>query len=263
MIRNKWITSCGLAVLIAVGAYWISSITASAKQPSMITESLMIKDKMLNAIDHYTTAKGTYLHRSSAGSLEQISFDVRQGSNPGSHIQISNEQGIVHKTGTASGGQILITSEKDKSYNLASVSQNTNPPTAEREQNKDGKAYYFYRNDPSAPIDAGNVTFPQALAFWLKDGKYKIVGYETYLNRDATVIEGDVLPEKRSAGKSFKMWVDTKTGILLRFLINTDSPKPAMEIKVLDIKIDEADRNEAFDLTPPESYTNKFNKAVS
>ncbi|MFC3767510.1 hypothetical protein [Paenibacillus sp. GCM10012303] len=263
MINKKWIVSSCIVAIIAISSYTISRSSAEAEQTSSTSEHLVIKDKMLNAIDHYTTAKGTYLYRSSAGSIEQINFDVRQGSNPGSHIQISNEQGIVHKTGTASGGQILITSEKDKSYKLASISQNPNPPTAEREQNKDGKAYYIYRNDPAAPIDAGNVTFPQALAFWLKDGKYKIVGHETYLNRDATVIEGDVLPEKRSAGKTFKMWVDSKTGILLHFLVNSDSSKPAMEIKVLDIEIDEADRNEAFDLTPPESYTNKSNKSVS
>lgn len=255
MIRNKWITSCGLAVLIVFGVYWISSISANTTQPSVVTESLMIKQKMLNAIDHYTTAKGTYLYRSSSGSLEQISFDVRQGNNPGSHVRISNEQGIVHKTGTASGGQILITNEKDKSYKLASISQNPVPLATEREQNKDGEAYYIYRNDPAAPIDAGNVTFPQALAFWLKDGKYKIVGHETYLNRDAAVIEGEVLPEKRSAGKTFTMRVDTETGILLHFLINSDSPKPAMEIKVLNIEIDDTDRNEAFNLTPPESFT--------
>lgn len=236
-MKKRWMIGCAvIAGTLVLGGYSFQANRISASHAEAAQQPHEIKEKMLNAIDYYSYAKGSYYKLSSSGNVQHIDFEVRQGEHPGSHVMIRDEQGNVIKTGTADSEQIVIADERSQSLKKAATNSSNKKPEGPRKKMVGGEAHYIYRNDPASPIDGGNVTFPQQLAFWLDDDtkNYKIVGEETYLDRAVTVIEGKVIEGK--SGDQFTMLVDTETGILLHFLTMTKDKK-TMEIKVEDIEI--------------------------
>lgn len=258
MKKSLIIGSVVLAGTIIMGGYYYNTSIISASSIPATQQQQEIKEKMLNAIDYYSYAKGSYYNLSSSGNVQYIEFEVQEGNNPGSHVIIKDDKGKLIKTGTANSEHIVITNELDQTFKKATTNSNNKKPEGPRKKVVDGETYYINRNDPASPADGGKVTFPQQLAFWLDDetNNYKIVSQETYLDRAVTVIEGKVIEGK--SGDQFRMLVDTETGILLHFYVTTKNEK-TLEIKVeeIDIITDISTNSNEFDLSIPEGYTDK------
>jgi outer membrane lipoprotein-sorting protein len=259
--KKRIVGSVVLAGTLLFGGYYYGDRVINADNPSVTKQQLEIKEKMQNAIDYYTFAKGSFFMKKSSGEVQFVDFEVHEGAEPGSHIMIRNENNEVIKTATADAQYIIITNDKERSYIMASKSADNKKPEGPRKKVIDGQTFFTYRNDPASPADAGSVTFPQQLAFWLDTEKnnFKIAGEELFLNRNATVIEGKVIEGKK--GDQFKMLVDTETGILLHFLVTNNAGEIIQEIKVQEIEIGKNKDTEPFKLTIPEGYTDRSSKA--
>jgi hypothetical protein len=183
---------------------------------------------MLNAVDNFQTVKGSY--RTIIKPLnvdESLYFEIAEGKNPGSYVKVTD-----NKTNTVteqrSDGQYILKQDKDKEYKKLKLSTNTGKPSGPRKtKSASGENVYINRVDPAISGPAQSVVLPQAYAFWLNDetNNYSIVGNETFLGRNATVIEGvhdQDMAIKHDATK-FKLWVDSETGVLLKLIETNES----------------------------------------
>jgi outer membrane lipoprotein-sorting protein len=133
-------------------------------------------------------------------------------------------------------------------------------------KNEKGEAVFVKRPNPAFSSSADDVIFPQDYAFWLTPANHKILGEEKLLDRPVTVIEGQhddsILAEKHQA-THFKMWVDTKTGVLLKLVETNDKNEVTNSIEVLSIEFDKkADTAQLSAFTPPTDYKDVTRKPV-
>ncbi|WP_341301530.1 hypothetical protein MHB44_02935 [Lysinibacillus sp. FSL H8-0500] len=212
-----------------------------------------IKHKMLNSIDNYETVSGTYHTYLKPLGIDTLSnFEIDESRNPGSYIEeIDNKTGysIVRQS---DGKQFAEINHKAKEYMVATVVNqskefDTSKPRAFK--NTNDQMEYIYRPDPAVAYN--DVTFPQVYAFWLEDNITSITP-DTHLNRDVNVIKGKLskdLSEKRKS-KSFEMWVDNKTGVLLKLIDRNSEGEVINKIEVTSIE---------FDINPNNSKLSEFN----
>ncbi|MCY9592500.1 hypothetical protein PC41400_23195 [Paenibacillus chitinolyticus] len=226
-----------LSINSSVGAdgvrvYYSTNTIVSTQENTVESENLKldaasIKEKMLNAIDYYNYVRGSFLYDfSNSNQKYTIDFEVDQSKNLGSNIVLkdsSTKENLFRVT--SSSNEIIQVDEKNKKYSKSSKTAERTKilaPRISKDKGPDGEEanQYMYRNDPANASAASTVTFPQTIAFWLDDElkNYKITGQEDLLNRKATVIEGKLSKElsEKLLSTSFKLWVDTETGILLK-----------------------------------------------
>lgn len=210
-----------------------------------------IKNKMLNSIDYYKDVQGSYKNKTQHRDVT-VEFEVDESNDLYSHILIKDKTGIK-KNSVADKDSIVDINDKDKSYvkvikgkidesKLKNLREN---PRVKK--NEKGEAVHIFRADPASAQDAEIVTFPQQIAFWLNDDEnnYTIVGQEKFLNRESTFIEGTLTSDLSSKFKAnkFKMWVDTKTGVLLKLVTLNDMNQETSNIEVINIEFDAGIKN--------------------
>jgi hypothetical protein len=214
---------------------------AKADEFQPLTEGQIIRDKMLNSVDNFGYSKGSFTYTIASGDSTQVQFEVQEGTNPGSHIQIKD----IVKSGTfllnkvSDGKTILVKDETNKSYQKDNVHQPQAIVGSRKIVNEDKTATFLYRQDPATATLADRVVFPQEVAFWLDDneGNFNVVRHENMLGRDATVIEGTIPKGMIDRAKSFTVWVDSDTGILLGLEATQADGTPYTSIIVHDIVI--------------------------
>lgn len=238
-----------LTVLIAATGYQISVANSNdnnnssnvSQQEAKVIDSTSIKEKMLNAILYYEDVRGNFKHITPSRNIV-VEFEVKENKSPYSNVKVKSK-GQVIKESVADENAVVNIYPEEKVYNKiqkAPIDQNKLNKRTLSMSDKDGKALIKIKPDPATAQDAQIVTYPQQVAHWLDDTKenYKIIGNESFLDRDATVIEGallDELTEKFNADR-FKMWVDTETGVLLKLITTNDDGRETSVIEVQEIE---------------------------
>ncbi|MBY0085355.1 MULTISPECIES: hypothetical protein [Brevibacillus] len=205
-----------------------------------------IREKMLNAIDYYEYVEGEFKY-DVAGKKYTAEFVVQQGKNPGSRTVLKDPSGKTSQELVADEEFVLQLNNTSKTYLKMKSSSSVEVPKGERvkkEKDPDGKEanVYIYRQDPAKALIAKTVTFPQEYGFWLDDKakNYKITGEEMFLERNAVVISGELSEDlsKKLNSTSFEMWVDEKTGVLLKLITTDKGGDIKNSIEVLNINFE-------------------------
>ncbi|MFD0695423.1 sigma-E factor regulatory protein RseB domain-containing protein [Paenibacillus sp. GCM10027628] len=250
-IKVVGVSILSLAAIVFISSYLLETNTKAATpidNSSVQSNSspISIKNKMLNAIDNYQRVKGSYKNITKNRNVT-VDFDVEQGQSPYSHILLKNIDGSKKKEVVSDSNYLLETDEINRTFTKEKKVLNREKIETTREsKNSKGQREFKYRSDPATAQDAQLVTFPQQIAFWLNDDQknYEIVGTENLLNRDTTVIQGylnSTLSEK--FGNSFKLWVDTNTGVLLKLITFDQKQQETSRIEVSDIEFDNVTPN--------------------
>lgn len=261
---KKWAIAA-MFVTAAVGVYSLIAVhganasNLSKETANVQSEARVIRDKMLNAVDHYSYAKGSFLSTNTQGDTRRIIFEVVQGENPGSRVLVEDEHGNKLRE-RISDANILVTKDfSNKTFTKSSIVKWGKPEDSRTSKNEDGNNVYIYRRAPASASYAAEVTFPQEVAFWINDEEKNVtsIGHTTMFGREATIIKGSMLKSMRGKAEKFAMYVDTETGILLGLETTRDDGTPGMSVKVEEIVIDQEPGMTAssFDTSDPVGYT--------
>lgn len=226
-----------LAVL-CLGYFQVNNVDSSveAKETSESVDSTSsltqddVKNMMINSIDNFTSAKGEFTYYSIPAGFDcTVSYEVSNVEGDyASHIVTTNNTTGDIEENYFDGVNFTTIRHGEKNYESYVISAEVIDPGKElysfdsrKTTNFDGEPVTFYRIDPTKMGMAGNSLFPQGFAFsYLEDNSlWSITGYEEYLGREVVVLEGypgDYQAEKIQS-ESFKMWVDTETGALLKY----------------------------------------------
>ncbi|MEJ8543779.1 hypothetical protein [Brevibacillus borstelensis] len=220
---------------------------SSLEANSTINSSVSVQSKMLNAIDYYQSATGSYRAiLTPIGVDEIVDFEVYRGENPRSHVKVMDNKSKVLKETAFDGKMFMSINHTNKTYlqNKTATQQQTvalDQNTPRSYKNDQGELAFVKRQDPAFSGVANDVLFPQDYAFWLTPNNHKVVGEEKLLNRATIVIEGEhddpILAEKHQS-THFKMWVDKETGVLLKLVETNSKNEVTNSIEVLSIEFD-------------------------
>ncbi|MDQ0888750.1 outer membrane lipoprotein-sorting protein [Paenibacillus sp. V4I9] len=248
-----WLGSCALFAgliifsiqkgIILPDTYHQTSTNHNENIPNYET----IQVRMLNAIDNYKDIKGTY----KIGN-QRVEFEVAEGDSPGSYTKITENTGQVVEI-ISDGVNVLNLNHQSKTFRKL-VNPTPEPVKGPRiYRNENGTTSYIHRPDPASAASAW-VTFPENYAFMLTDGK--IVRQEKYLERDATIIEGNPnedLPKNFGANQ-FKIWVDSETGILLKVIGTNEKNEVVHSLEVTSIQINKGIDRSKFSTDVPSGW---------
>lgn len=206
-------------------------------------EILSIQNKMFNAIDYYKTIQGSFrIYFSNIQQDQVVDFEINHDNNAVSHTIVRNSTGekIEH---IFDGNYLYYLDHNQKTFDQSKVAIESvnNSIEAQVARNNNNEKVFVRRQDPTWAHIANEVTLPQNYAAWLSEGTAEIVATETLLGREVTVIEGTLEPylANKLGAKNYKLWVDSKTGVLLKLEGTDDGGNKAYFIEVTDIKFDE------------------------
>lgn len=237
-------------------------------------EKQKIQTLMLNSIDHFNTAKGSFEYFTGDDKL-LVEYQTDLSMNPRSYEKV---RGIATKNhpslteGTLEPGYEIATYDGEslnnynsgsKDFQTNSITKDSKPQThsvktpkitiEERNQLKDSsidqrisgtgeEKTYISRRDPSYMRIAKTSLFPEDIAMgYMEDQtKWNITGQENIAGIDTLIIEGELnnyYSQKYNAGK-FKLNVDPNTGILLQMEVTDSSNNVKQSLKTKTIEID-------------------------
>lgn len=218
-----------------------STLTEQPLISNLDPKVAVIQNKMLNAVDYYKNIRGSFDVKFTNNQQEQsVDFVVSEENSPGSYTKITGKNGMVIEQ-KSDGNSLLGLDYSAKSFEKSKVAKVEKVKGPRYFKDETGKPVYVHRHDPAQAHAAHEVTLPQNYAFWLSNSDSKVIGYEKLLNRNVSVIEGkhDTYLSKKLGANTFKMWVDTATGTLLKLEGKDTNGKVAYFIKVNDIKFDQ------------------------
>lgn len=226
------------------------SVTASDKKN-------YIYDRMLNTEDFYKTLTGKY-HRAypTRGDDYTVEYQVVNGPKHMSYEVYKgngNAQSISYCNGStvklvAKGGEI----QSDKSELVRSSFMDPNAEkfnfmplvkaTSRIKTDSSKINTYFYRPDLNALNHSRESVVPQEMAFgYLSDfSKWSIAGQETVAGRNCFKIEGKLTGEyaRKLNAYSYTLWVDSETGILLKYKNYGKNGQETDSLETLQISVD-------------------------
>ncbi|PFJ17653.1 hypothetical protein COD67_14430 [Bacillus cereus] len=230
-------------------------------------EKQKIQTLMLNSIDHFKTAKGSFEYfNGDTNELIEYQTDLTMKPRYYEKVQelaIENHSSL--KEGDIVGGYEINTydGENLNIYNNGFPKRNSKPyaynvktpPRTQEEVNKyknstinkritvepDGEKVYIHRLDPSYMRIAKTILLPEdyAMGYMEDSTKWNITGQETIAGIDTVIIEGqlnDYYTTKYNGG-NFKLNVDPKTGIMLQMIVTDSSNTVKQFIKTRTIEI--------------------------
>lgn len=198
-----------------------------------------LQQRMLDAVDRYRDAAGSVdVHFGNNGQDEAIDFEVSQSARS-SFVRIARGGDRVEEH-VSRDGSTLSLYPQSASYR-STRNADASPPAGTRQyRNARCEPVFVHRPDPSGAVGADAVLSPQNYAFWLSTEDVRIAGRQRLLGRNATVVvgkHGDYLGSKLGAD-SFRMWVDSDTGVLLKLIGSDRQGKQAYSIVVRDLRLD-------------------------
>lgn len=265
--------------LMLVGFFIFNNDSTSVEaQEESTTEAKLtqdeIKNKMVNSIDYFEYASGEFTYTSEAAGFDySVSYNVVNV--PGEYKSKVTYYDNASQCGfdTVFDGQTLYDVDHKAEYYIESDIMAANAPYAPEEWSDEDKAYenriepapngenvYYYREDPTYMSIAKASLFPQEVAFgYLQDNNmWAITGYEEYLGREVAVLEGDLNEyyQDKTQGSTFKMWVDTETGILLQKEVYNESGEVVEKLETTSFTLnDPSTATYDYSYTVPSGYT--------
>lgn len=230
-----------------------------------------VKNKMINSIDYFETASGEFIYTSEAAGFDfTVTYEVSNiEGNYASHVVSTNNITGGVEENYYDGTNFTTMEHGEKTYDEITVLTPTADKAEElytydnRTKNTlNGEPLTYYRYDPTQMGMAGNSLFPQGFAYsYLEDDNYwAITGYENYLGRSVVVLEG--YPGDYQADKiesdTFKMWVDTETGILLKYESYNSNGEVVERLETTSFELNNPTLSELdYSCTIPEGYSDE------
>ena len=187
--------------------------------------------KMLNTIDHINLLELTMTTSMLTQGETTLTYKINIDDGVSNEIEYVNGE-LRSETFSADGNMVNVNHFYKVYYDhyLPCYTREDTPyiPLAERIETMDGglPAYTYRRNITNCPL-ASYCIVPEGLAYsYLKNfEKWEITGDEEYLGRECVLIEGTTTPyfNEKHGGDSFKMTVDSETGILMEFEVYGDN----------------------------------------
>lgn len=267
------IASVGLTVsLLGSNAFAKNYYESSTSIPDNSLEfKEEIQNKMVNSIDYFNKAKGTYTFSSKTlDVVNNVDFQVELGDKSMSYTKLKVTDNFKEKIieRKYNGDEILYLDQINKKYkkfadgnkegrNKDSKLKGT--PAKERYIKENGKIVgVHHRKDPSFMTIASEVLFNQNIALgYLNDySKWNIVDETNYLGFDAVVINGtlDDYYQVKHKAVTFTLWVDKNTGILLKNEEYDNNGDVVDSLIVNKLKLTENLDSDKFKLDIPHDY---------
>lgn len=251
---------------------------ATAIDPQMVAEySALTKDniyyKMLNTVDFFNTASGEVTNCSQSGEFS-VDFSVNMISAQTyekveaeeTDIEVYCEDGLAYTFNNLAETKHVRLSMPSKmrltrmalkdSADTKIVMDSSDRITIESDGNK---GYHYRQNTTNAFYSSSLCLFPQELASgYLSDQSlWEITGQINYLGRNCAVINGTADPAygAKLNVNTFIMYVDTETGILLKYEGFDESGEKTDFIEVSQFTLNPVASRSFISLNSYESYT--------
>ncbi|MFK4467524.1 hypothetical protein [Bacillus sp. RC252] len=234
---------------------------------SIEREKLAIQNKMVNSIDNFQTAKGSFTYYVKLAKFnDTIVFDVNLKDTPASFYTVKSPDGKTESITVYDGEQKLDVNSSAKEYMLTPVAREQAPvdsqaiPAQERyiKDENDNSEGVKLRKAPANMGLASEVLFSQNIALgFLEDySKWKFEADEIYLGLPVKVITGEVSDnfKERHGSSTFKMWIHRDTGMLLNFEEYDSKGEKVVAIKVNDIKLNTPSDTQKFKIQELDGY---------
>lgn len=252
----------------------MSSSVIKAESPAQLAAKEEIHTKMLNSIDHFDRVKGSFTYHSDAANYEYlVEYNVNVKNTPSSHVKIrsTNNEYLEHSFSQDTG--VVSLDHKQKAFKKHEVAEFNQVPLNKNVKSRytttpQGEKVYNSRLDPTFMNMASLSVFPQdfGLGFLEDYSKWEITSNNEKVNgHEVTTIEG-VLNEsyqQRHQTKTFKMWVHTSTGILLKMEEYNKDGKATEYVITHDIKINDNKIEKPKKLNVPSEYKEKVYKSMN
>jgi hypothetical protein len=236
-----------------------------------------IQTLMLNSIDHYKTAKGSFEYFSESGNFHiSVDYQTDLSDSPKSYEKVrglakENKNGITtaaepgYEVSVYDGENLINYNSGSSDYQTNSVTKSNVPiktivkvgKVSEKERNYlknttiherittvDGEKAYIHRIDPSYMGIAKTSLFPEDIAMGLlaDDARWDITGQENIAGVKTVVIEGKLNSEysKRYNAKTFKLNIEPNTGIMIQMEVFDSSGTIKESIKTKNIEINKS-----------------------
>lgn len=217
-------------------------------------EKIELQLKMYNSVLYYETVQGQYQETDYLREQkEQVKFKISEGDTPGGTVQININDNIYIEEKSNGNKRIVYEDSpegeivtEDKRTMVDKFTQNLFEKWETLKDAfvimNDGIPGYNYRERPSYIHYSSFITFPQAPAHYLRVlENWEIKEEGTLLGRKVKVIEGefDKNSKEKFRSETFKMWVDTESGVLLKYISYDRDGKMTKEVQVNEIKFNE------------------------
>lgn len=222
----------------------IAAATRSSPCASLMptgAELRALQQRMLDSAHRYGTAAGTYRIRfGNNGQRETVDFEVSQNERA-SYVRVTGHDGTA--TEFVSDGRSMLTLHPQRaSYALVELAPDVQeePSTPRVYRDAACDPVYVHRADPAGAAAAADVLAPANYAFWLSQPGSRIVGKDRLLGRSVTVAAGrhDPVLARKLGAATYTMWVDDRTGTLLRLVGQGTTGRRAYAIEVEGISFD-------------------------
>lgn len=283
----KKIAPYGLTLVLVAGVsiYLNNTITVSASNNASTSESSNVTKtqsissnsitpitkeeihyKMLNSVDNFKTAKGSFVYDSKiANEHIVVDYQVDLGQSPKSYekIQGNINQTSINQEHIFDGQDRNYLDNNGKKYTKDKVNKSPGDlkdksVQARYQKNSNGEKVYLYRNNPAMMRDASMSLFPQQMITgYLEDySKWNIVSETTLNGLNAVVIEGDLNDyyKTKLGSAKFKWWVHKDTGIVLQFEEYDSNGNVISYLKTQSISIDGTIDGEKFKAKIPNDF---------
>lgn len=221
-----------------------------AEDPALIA----LQRRMLDAVDHFRDVTGSFeVMFSNISRHDLVEFELSEQT-PGSYVRVTDRLGQVIEH--AFDGRSLVQLDRGRAQARTRRFVASTVSGARQYFTAACEPVFVSRPDPAAAFAATEVTLPQNYAFWLSSPDARIVGSAALLDRSATVVEGrhdNYLRDKLGAS-SFRMWIDDKTGALLRLVGSDEHGGVAYYVAVKDIAFDRGVDRSHFAIAVPAGW---------
>jgi hypothetical protein len=226
-----------------------------------------IQDKMVNSIDYFTSAKGSYHYYTEHSKADYtVDFDVNvKGSAPVSYTKIKKKDASEF-TMIYDGNEVLQADSKTKKFKKMPVFKDDNnssqasPAKQRYYKGPDGKVQGVkLRKDPAYMGAATEILFNQNIALgFLEDySKWKIDSEEQLNGFYAIVLSGELesnYKEKHKA-ETFKIWTHKDTGIMLKMEEYNKQGKVVYSIATQNLELNKPVDYNKIQFTSPANFT--------
>lgn len=259
------------SLLTGVGIYSIDKKLETAKAAETVTLNQdKIHSKMLNSIDNFKSAQGTFVYKSkAAGFNHSVDYKIQTRNGNRSNVKIKDS---VQEINTVYDGQTLVQTFPEKeSYEELKIdekvteeqvkSDKADKSIESRYDHSKNEKVYNYRTDPTYMSAASVSLFPQEIAVgFLEDySKWEISGHMKYLGQNAVIISGtfnEYYAEKHQAD-TFKLWVDENRGIILKLEEYGKDNEVMTSLETTKFKADSSFHSSDFKANVPAKYKKK------
>jgi hypothetical protein len=178
-------------------------------------------DKMINSIDYYDYASGTFLFRQGDEDYN-VSFKVNLLTGE-AYEEVANEAGEIVQIEYSDGETLYLIDPVSHTLETSDSRRRGEPVSADERIAVDaaGNIEYAYREDGTNTVLASEYSLlPQGLAMKLLSSEktWKFIGTGDMCGRDCVAVGGRTPEDHEQDIAGFEMMIDKETGVILQYL---------------------------------------------